>query len=185
MSKTSHVKTSHVKSLLVSLLRTLSLWVMLEWATPVWAQGCTLDPAPWAAALLTQLPLFTNLELVRVNAEFRMILVSLPEIDFLSTTHLQELGVPNPEQEEAFILYFSTLERRMKTPKNSPASLEERMTESLRLYYRAYVTRPRSTPKAPWQLFSLQVKRPGQIHRDISQGAVAQGIRAWQTNGCP
>jgi hypothetical protein len=171
------------KSLLVTVLKTLSLGVIWGWGTSVWAQGCTLDPDPWADALLTQLPLFTNLELARVNAEFRMILVSLPEIDLLSTTHLQALGVPKPEQEEAFILYFSTLERRMNTPRQD--TLEGRTTDSLRLYYRAYVTRPRSTPKEPWQLFSLQVKRPGHRSRDISQGAVAQGIRTWQTSGCP
>ncbi len=149
---------------------------------------CSADRQRWAETLTQQLPLYANLELARIQASFRVILVGLPEIESLSPDQLLRLQVIDPGAEEVFVLYFTTLERRlvMGADPNVPASdqFEGRRTDSLQLFYRAFVVRS-AQPQSPWRLFSLQVIGSGIPSRDITNGAIAQGIRAWQSQGCP
>ena len=171
----------------------LTLWIgLLAAGFPSPAAGaasvCTADRQVWSETLTQQLPLYANLELARLQASFRVILVGLPEIESLSPDQLLRLQVMDPNAEEVFVLYFTTLERRLSqgADPNIPYSenFEGRTTDSLQLFYRAFVVRS-AQPEAPWQLFSLQVISSGIPSRDISNGAIAQGIRAWQTQGCP
>ncbi len=149
---------------------------------------CGSAPQLWSEILTAQLPLFANIELARVKASYRVILVSPPEVVVLSPEELAALGVTDPN-EAVFQLYFSTLERRLVkgSDPDIPASdsFEGRRTDTLNLAYRAYITRSRTPAQSPWTLFSLQVKGPGVPPRDISEGAIAQAIRAWQRGGCP
>ncbi|NJK61566.1 MAG: hypothetical protein HC921_01765 [Synechococcaceae cyanobacterium SM2_3_1] len=166
------------------------LWgISLVWANAgvVRAENfCGTDPLSWSQALTTNLPLYSNLELVRSGGRYRVVLVSLPEVVSLSQDEVQHLGL-EPNQTEMVLLYFSTLERRLMQGADPevPASDDflGRRTQELRLAYQGYVARER-VPEAPWQLLSLSVKGPGNPPRDISEGAIAQAIRAWQEGGC-
>lgn len=152
------------------------------------ASVCSAEPQIWAETLTHQLPLFANLELARLRASFRVILVGPPELESLSTDQLLRLQVLDPAAEQVFELYFTTLERRLVlgADPNVPYSetFEGRSTETLQLFYRAFIVRS-AEPNEIWRLFSLQITGPGIPNRDISNGAIAQGIRAWQRQGCP
>jgi hypothetical protein len=163
-------------SALVSLNRSLAL-----------AQSfCGSESQLWAQSLTDNLPLYSNLELVRSGGTYRILLVSLPEVIPLSGEEVLRLGL-DPQKNEVILLYFSTLERRLVkgTDPEVPASddFSDRSTQELRLAYEGYASRER-VPDATWRLISLAVKGPGNPPRDISEGAIAQAIRAWQEGGC-
>ncbi len=155
-----------------------------SWAQP--SSVCTANPHVWSEAMTAQLPLYANLELARVEGRYRVLLVSVPEVVQLTSDDLLLLGVTDPD-EDVFELYFSTIERRLAKEGSveipSAETFEGRRTDTLNLAYRAYVTR--STRQPQWRLFSLQVKAESIPTRDISEGAIAQAIRAWQRSGCP
>lgn len=148
---------------------------------------CGTDPLSWSQALTANLPLYSNLELIRSGGSYRVLLVSLPEMVPLSPEEVQRLSL-DPGKTEVVLLYFSTLERRLVKGADPEVSasddFSDRRTQELRLAYQGYVTRERM-PDAPWKLLSLSVKGPGNPPRDISEGAIAQAIRAWQEGGCP
>lgn len=169
----------------------LGAWCLFGPLDPPSAQAasvCAADRQLWSETLTQQLPLYANLQLARLQASFRVILVGLPEIESLSPDQLLRLQVMDPGAEEVFVLYFTTLERRLVVgaDPNVPYSeqFEGRGTDSLQLFYRAFVVRS-AQPQAPWRLFSLEVIGSGIPSRDITNGTIAQGIRAWQAQGCP
>ncbi len=148
---------------------------------------CGTDPLSWAQALTATLPLYSNLKLVRSGGSYRLLLVSLPEVVPLSKEEVQRLGL-DPADTEVVLLYFSTLERRLVKGAEPDVPVSDdfsgRSTQELRLAYQAYVAREQGA-ETPWQLLSLSVTGPGNPPRDISEGAIAQAIRAWQEGGCP
>ncbi|MDX2273465.1 MAG: hypothetical protein NW237_16145 [Cyanobacteriota bacterium] len=151
-------------------------WISLSWP----ALACPTEVNAWAEGMTSQLPRFVNLVLTRTNAQFRLILVSPPQVEPLLPSPL-DLAV-DPSQPLGYGIYFSTLERQL-VGVDSPDTWDNRRTDSLSLAYRAEVFQ--ASPTSSLVLSRLQVLRPEGIPRDISDGATAQGIRAWQAAGCP
>ncbi len=195
------ISTPRYRSLAASLMILSLVRILLPPAFPALAQPvpnlesapiCVTEASLWAEVMTAQLPLFANLVLTRLGSAYHVVLVSSPDITPLSTTEIQSLGLsiqPDQPQPNVVRIYFTTLERQLvvDSDPNVPTTgdFRGRETQTVRLAYELYLARPTSPARQPWQVARVNVIGEGIPIRDVSEGTVAQAIRAWQTAGCP